>query len=227
MNYYLPKVNISITTESLSYTESSISLHYYINTFPTHTKEDTLFKISKYTPTSVYFFILLEIITRQNIPTNVDLITIGSTGGIEAFEWRKKNTELTSTPYQLIINDSDEIDPTMLTKQVKGGSCIIKLNDTTNIKTIQLLYLFCACYTKVCVCKPTADCSKSLVKYVICTGFIQNINIDYTKITIPYYFFVKINELNSIFGQLQLDNLRSTEPKEKFINWCSEFLIPI
>ena len=53
------------------------------------------------------------------------------------------------------------------------------------------------------------------------------VNIDYTKITIPYYFFVKLNELNSIFGQLQLDNLRCIEPKEKFVNWCSEFSIPI
>jgi hypothetical protein len=230
MNYYLPKVNISISTHPPSSEKSSISLHYYINTLPQYVADDALFQLSKYKPTSPSFFIFLEILLRNNIYTNGNVL--GSISGIEAYEWIKK-TKIqpeTTDEFQLIMQDTDDIHQILniIKIQIKGGYCIFKITDTTNIQFIQLLYLFCACYTKVYVCKPDADCSTSLVKYIICTEFIRNINVNYQQLSIPYYFFVKINELNSIFGQLQLEHLRCPiESKEKLINWCSEFSIPI
>ena len=128
------------------------------------------------------------------------------------------------------MQDTDDIQQILniVKMQIKGGYCIFRIMDTTNIQFIQLLYLFCACYTKVYVCKPDADCATSLEKYIICTEFIQNVTVNYKQLSIPYYFFVKINELNSIFGQIQLEHLRyPNESTEKLINWCSEFSIPI
>jgi hypothetical protein len=233
MNYYLPKVNISIQSNYLHAEPSSISLHYYINTLPkqdsTQEHENILFKLSKYKPLSSYFFIFVELLLRNTIYTNGDILTIGSNSGIEAHEWIKQTTKIDNL-YQLILSDTDDTQQILniIKMQVKGGYCIFKVLDTTNIQFIKLLYLFCACYTTVYVCKPDADCNTSLVKYIICTEFIKNINVDYQQLIIPYYFFVKINELNSIFGQLQLEHLRCPiESKEKIINWCSEFSIPI
>jgi hypothetical protein len=231
MNYYLPKVNISTSTHFPYSEKNSISLHYYINTLPQYATNDALFQLSKYKPTSAFFFIFVELLLRNNIYTNGNVI--GSTGGIEAHEWvHQLNTKIekTDNEFQLILNDTDDIHQILniIKMQIKGGYCIFRVMDTTNIQFIQLIYLFCACYTKVYVCKPDADCPTSLVKYIICTEFIQNINVNYQQLSIPYYFFVKINELNSIFGQLQLEHLRcQIECKEKLINWCSEFSIPI
>ena len=58
----------------------------------------------------------------------------------------------------------------------------------------------------VCVCKPDSVCALSSIKYVVASDFL-----DVPKdgvYEIPYYFKMVVDELNSTYGQIQLEHLR-------------------
>ena len=235
MNYVLPKVNISYKENELPYSTHSNSLQHYLNTFePTSEIENALITLSKYKPRSKFFFVMLELLHSNRVPDTTEITCVGSDACLEAFDWIKKNIsfKLRIKSTQLIIGDIDNFKEQVmyvLNKQIAGGMCFLRVLDTTQQDTIQLIYVLCACYENVHICKPRAISNSSLVKYIVCTQFKKIIHIDnYNKLMLPYYFMTKINELNAMYGQIQFENLQYTDnSKEKWIHWCSEFSIPI
>ena len=235
MIYVLPKVNISYKEGVSLYPTTRNSLQYYLNTFqPTTEIENKIVTLSKYKPKSNSFFVMLELLHSNRIPDTTEIKYVGSDACIEAFDWIKKNVsfKLRTKSVQLIIGDIDDFKEQVmyvLKHQITDGMCFLRITDTTQYPTIQLIYLLCACYETVQICKPRAISNTSLVKYIVCTQFKKNVNMDnYEKIVLPYYFMSKMNELNAMYGQIQFEHLQySDDSKEKWINWCTEFSIPI
>ena len=235
MIYVLPKVNISYKEGVSFYPTTCNSLQHYLNTFqPTTEVENKIVTLSKYKPKSNSFFVMLELLHSNRIPDTTEIKYVGSDACIEAFDWIKKNIsfKLRTKSVQLIIGDIDDFKEQVmyvLNHQITDGMCFLRITDTTQHSTIQLIYLLCACYENVHICKPRAISNTSLVKYIVCTQFKKIVNIDnYDKIVLPYYFMSKINELNAMYGQIQFEHLQYTDDsKEKWINWCTEFSIPI
>jgi hypothetical protein len=235
MNYVLPKVNISYKENETPYSSLTNSLQQYLTTFE-HTSEieNKIVMLSKYKPKSNSFFVMLELLHSNRIPDTTEITCLGSSACIEAFDWIKSNIsfKLRTKSTQLIIGDIDDFKEQVmyvLNHQIAGGMCFLRIADTTQQDTIQLIYVLCACYENVHICKPRAISNSSLVKYIVCTQFKKIVQIDnYKNLTIPYYFMTKINELNAMYGQIQCEYLQYTdESKDKWINWCFEFSIPI
>ena len=234
MNYVLPHVNISYKNNE-TYSFFSNSLQHYLTTFePTSEVENKIVVLSKYKPKSNSFFVMLELLHSNRIPDTTEITYVGSDACLEAFDWIKKNIsfKLRTKSTQLIIGDIDNFKEQViyvLTHQIAGGMSFLRVADTTQQDTIQLIYLLCACYENVHICKPRAISNSSLVKYIVCTNFKKTVQIDnYEKLMLPYYFMTKINELNAMYGQIQFEYLQYTDDsKEKWIHWCSEFSIPI
>jgi len=235
MNYVLPKVNISYKENEIPYSIPCNSLQQYLNTFePTSEIENSIITLSKYKPKSNSFFVMLELLHSNRIPDTTEITNVGSDACLEAFDWIKKNIsfKLRTKSTQLIIGDIDDFKEQVmyvLNHQIAGGICFLRITDTTQQNTIQLIYILCACYENVHICKPRAISNSSLVKYIVCTNFKKIVQIDnYDKLTLPYYFITKINELNAMYGQIQFEYLQYTDnSKEKWIDWCCEFSIPI
>ena len=235
MNYVLPKVNISYKESEIPYSIHCNSLQQYLNTFePTGEIENSIITLSKYKPKSNSFFVMLELLHSNRIPDTTEITNVGSDACLEAFDWIKKNIsfKLRTKSTQLIIGDIDNFKEQVLyvlNHQIAGGISFLRVTDTTQQDTIQLIYILCACYENVHICKPRAISNSSLVKYIVCTNFKKIVQIDnYDKLTLPYYFMTKINELNAMYGQIQFEYLQYTDnSKEKWIHWCSEFSIPI
>jgi len=235
MIYILPKVNLSYKEGNVPYSTPCNSLQYYLTTFqPTAEVEDKIVTLSKYKPQSASFFVMLELLHTNRIPDTTEITYVGSNSCMEAFDWIKKNIsfKLRTKSVQLIIGDIDDFKEQVmyvLNHQISGGMCFLRITDTTQYSTIQLIYLLCACYENVHICKPRAISNTSLVKYIVCTQFKKIVHLDnYEKLVLPYYFITKMNELNAMYGQVQFDHLQYTdESKEKWIHWCTEFSIPI
>jgi hypothetical protein len=235
MNYVLPKVNISYKENEIPCANLTNSLQHYLTTFE-HTSEieNKIIMLSKYKPKSNSFFVMLELLHSNRIPDTTEITCVGSDACIEAFDWIKSNIsfKLRTKSTQLIIGDIDDFKEQVmyvLNHQIAGGMCFLRIADTTKQDTIQLIYVLCACYENVHICKPRAISNSSLVKYIVCTQFKKIVQIDnYKNLMIPYYFMTKINELNAMYGQIQCEYLQYTdESKDKWINWCFEFSIPI
>jgi len=235
MNYVLPKVNISYKENDTPCSNQTNSLQQYLTTFePTSEIENTIITLSKYKPKSNSFFVMLELLHSNRVPDTTEISYLGSDACLEAFDWIKKNIsfKLRTKSTQLIIGDIDNFKEQVLhvlNHQIAGGMCFLRIPDTTQQDTIQLIYVLCACYENVHICKPRAISNSSLVKYIVCTQFKKIVHIDnYDKLMLPYYFMNKINELNAMYGQIQFEYLQYTDnSKEKWIHWCSEFSIPI
>ena len=152
----------------------------------------------------------------------------------------------------------------MLKSQCDNGCCLIKLNYIYHKPIIDILFLLSSVYSKIYLIKPTMMDTTDY-KYVFCKYFnnspdiinqnyklldnflnkpnLQNITqlINYDT---PAYFIYKINEINLIIGQQQLDLYRQLlhiymgqnilykldqhkEKKiQKWIDWCAKMNIP-
>ena len=123
--------------------------------------------------------------------------------------------------------------------QKQGGNFILKIFDVFKIKTIEVIYLLCNLYENVFIFKPnTSRCANS-EKYIICRNFknnnkkiitniIDNFDLLINKVETIYslfniqlnqLFITKLQEINSIYGQQQLENIKNT------INLIREFKI--
>ena len=156
-------------------------------------------------------------------------------------------------------------------KQMKNnGICIIKIDSIFYKPIVDILYLLSSCFEKVYIIKPNTNNITTFEKYIVCKYFIINenksklYNLNYhilgnylLKLKIkdeiiislidsdtPCYFINKINDINTIIGQQQLESLnqiinilnsRNKNDKielmkktniQKCVNWCEKFKLP-
>ena len=150
-----------------------------------------------------------------------------------------------------------------------SGTSIIKIEYVFHKPIIDLLYLLCSLFDKVYIIKPNSSNITTYEKYIVCknfntinedkleiyksnyyklNNFIQQINNKNIKsiidIEIPSYFINKLDDINIIIGQQQLESLdqiinifknKNREDKieninksniQKSVSWCEKFKIP-
>jgi 23S rRNA U2552 (ribose-2'-O)-methylase RlmE/FtsJ len=152
--------------------------------------------------------------------------------------------------------------------QKRGGSFILKIFDCFMQHSIDILAILSSFYEKVYITKPQTSRYANSEKYVVCKGFLyDNSNASFMpyirdtfikmtgnkdtaaceyricrflKVPLNMYFVSRIEELNAIFGQQQIENIYNTisliESKnkgekintlvkaniEKCIYWCAK-----
>jgi hypothetical protein len=156
----------------------------------------------------------------------------------------------------------------ILRNQKLSGTSIIKINNIFHKPVVDILYLLTSLYEKVYICKPNTNDIISFDRFIVCKNFLygqQNNNylkFNYLKLIIflkkledkniisildfdiPYYFKNKIDDLNVIIGQQQLESLdqiisiyKNKNKNEKIesikknniqksVSWCEKHKIP-
>lgn len=150
-----------------------------------------------------------------------------------------------------------------------SGTSIIKIEYIFHKPIIDLIYLLCSLFDKVYIIKPNSSNITTYEKYIVCKNFniinddkleiyknnyhklnnfiqqLNNTNIQsIIDIEIPYYFINKLDDINIIIGQQQLESLdqvinifknKNREDKienikksniQKSVSWCEKFKIP-
>ncbi len=156
----------------------------------------------------------------------------------------------------------------LLRNQKTNGNAIIKVKDILYKPVLDCLYLLTSFYEKVYIAKPNTNNIASIDRYIICKSFYcsesfssylrmnlikmvltikknngQHIQ-DILGYDIPYYFKNKIDELNIIIGQQQIESLdqiiaifknKNKNDKiesikksniQKSVSWCEKHKIP-
>jgi hypothetical protein len=157
---------------------------------------------------------------------------------------------------------------TILGNQNYNGSCVIKIGHVFNKPVVDMLYFLTSLYDKVYISKPSTNNITSFDRYIVCKNFQFNeldnsyLKFNYFKLIIflkklenkhisnildidlPYYFKSKIDDLNIIIGQQQLEALdqiitiyKNKNKNDKIENikknniqksvlWCEKYKIP-
>jgi 23S rRNA U2552 (ribose-2'-O)-methylase RlmE/FtsJ len=151
--------------------------------------------------------------------------------------------------------------------QKQGGSFVLKVFDIFHNVTLELLFLLCYFYEQVYIFKPHTSREANSERYIICKRFSikanyeniiekllygfkdlskQNLN-GLFRFELNSYFLCKIQEINAIFGQQQVENILSTlnyikegqmihrekvdkikvTNIERCIKWCKEHQQPV
>ena len=147
--------------------------------------------------------------------------------------------------------------------QKKGGTFIVKIFDIFTQVTIDLLYILSSLYEKCYIIKPYTSRYANAEKYIVCkkfkldetydivkkfSEFFVDINSDkpisrFLNIDLPYLYINKLEDINAILGQQQLENILSTlhlldnnKPEkldtikknniQKCIQWCIKNRMP-
>jgi 23S rRNA U2552 (ribose-2'-O)-methylase RlmE/FtsJ len=120
-----------------------------------------------------------------------------------------------------------------LVLQKKGGTFVLKLFDSFMQHTVDILYILSSFYDKVYLIKPQTSRYANSEKYVVCKDFLFSNNEQFypflcktfesmlyvgenrfihrfLNIPLSYYFLLKLEEYNSIFGQQQIENIHFT-----------------
>lgn len=151
-------------------------------------------------------------------------------------------------------------------KQNNNGTTIFKVNDLFYKPIIEIIYILTSLFEKVYIIKPNSNNITSFDKYIVCKNFILTENKkklyknDFLKLfdfynsdknistilnfRLPYFFTTKIDDINVIFGQQQLETLnqiicilknKTRDEKieaikksniQKSISWCEKYKIP-
>ena len=149
-----------------------------------------------------------------------------------------------------------------------NGNLVIKVENLFYKPAVDMLYILSSLYEKVYITKPNTNNITSFDKYIVCKNFLfgekfeDYLNLNYLRLIIfikkiegrfitqilnfhiPYYFKIKINDLNIIIGQQQLESLaqivtiyknKNKEDKiesikksniQKSVYWCEKYKIP-
>ena len=147
--------------------------------------------------------------------------------------------------------------------QKENGNFLIKFFDTFTNISLEMLYLLSILYEDIYFIKPNTSRYANSEKYIVCKKFrihdTSNIMkkiftffndicngediIKILSLEIPYLFINKVEELNAIFGQQQLDSISNTlnlinnSKKDKLeiikknniqkcISWCQKYNLP-
>ncbi len=150
-----------------------------------------------------------------------------------------------------------------LIMQKHRGHFFLKIFDSFSMNIVQMLYMLNSLYEKVYIVKPNTSRYANSERYIVCKYFkltdsshlfyplLNNIsqinNYDYiTSIydeKLNYYFLIKMEEINSVIGQQQIEYINSTielienkDPEklnklmktniQKCVNWCIKYKIP-
>lgn len=120
-----------------------------------------------------------------------------------------------------------------VTMQKYGGTFILKIFDSFMEHTNDIIYILSSFYEKVYIIKPQTSRYANSERYIVCKNFLNSkcenfypyILKAFTKmmqmedtqyiqrflnIPISYYFIIKMEELNAIFGQQQIENIHYT-----------------
>jgi len=145
-----------------------------------------------------------------------------------------------------------------------GGHFVLKVFDIFSKATVDLIYLLSSLYAEVFIIKPNTSRSANSEKYVVCKNFLiedsteisESFKKEFNKICSPcfvksiltinhdYYFISRIEEINAILGQQQIENIITTintitnkhindkievlkkNNIQKAIHWCEKYNIP-
>jgi len=152
--------------------------------------------------------------------------------------------------------------------QLTNGNAIIKVNNLFYKPVVDMLYILSSLYDKVYIAKPNTNHVTTFDKYIVCKNFLIHqqssdyLNLNYYRLfifmknldnkyikqilntEIPYYFKMKINDLNIVMGQQQIESLdqviniyknKNKDEKienikksniQKSVSWCEKYKIP-
>jgi len=127
-----------------------------------------------------------------------------------------------------------------ITMQKKNGIFILKIFDVFDKFTVDIIYFLNILYDQIFITKPLTSRLANSEKYLVCKGFrLDNSDCYYSmflsifnemgkydddpnispydlsisnllKIKIPYYFIIKLEEINAVIGQHQIENINTT-----------------
>ena len=173
------------------------------------------------------------------------------------------------TDINLYIIKIIEFVMTILRYQSSGGTSIIKIDYIFHKPIVDLIYLLSSLFEKVYIIKPNTSNITTFEKYIVCKNFnvvddvkleihksnyyklknfIKNFNnnniVSIIDFEIPCYFSNKIDDINIIIGQQQLESLdqiinilknKNRDEKieiikkcniQKSVSWCEKLKIP-
>lgn len=155
-----------------------------------------------------------------------------------------------------------------LIMQKHGGHFVLKVFDVFSAASLDLCYLLSSFYGEVYIVKPNTSRYANSERYIVCKHFKLESSKEFSakfhaslsilykselsikrliRFSIPYYFLTKIEEINAIFGQQQIETINNTltlinmvypsvkqEKTEyykknniqKCINWCIKYKVP-
>jgi len=176
--------------------------------------------------------------------------------------------EANNTNYDSYIISLIHFIMIILKNQALNGSCIIKMDNLFHKPVVDILYILSSLYDKVYVLKPNTSNITTFDKYIICKKFkyCKNsgklLKLNYYRLLvflkklenkqivsildfdIPYYFTTKLEDINIIIGQQQIDSLdsiinilknKNRDEKieiikksniQKSVLWCEKHKIP-
>ena len=156
----------------------------------------------------------------------------------------------------------------IIRNQIFGGSCIIKILHIFHKPIVDILYILSSLYDKTYILKPNSSSITSFDRYIVCKKCQNNDNrlnllkYNYLKLDaflknkknpnvisildneIPYYYTMKLDDMNIIVGQPQLESLdliinilnnKNKDEKienikknniQKSVAWCEKYKIP-
>ena len=181
------------------------------------------------------------------------------------FLFFESNIENTANQYMVSLV---EFLMVVFRNQAYEGTCVIKVSPVFHKCVVDILYILSSLYERMYILKPSTSNITTFEKYIVCKRFKNreerniNLRLNYVRLLvflkkldnkyivslldyeIPYYFTMKLDDMNIISGQQQIESLdlalnilknKNKDDKietirkmniQKAVFWCEKYKIP-
>jgi hypothetical protein len=223
MSFYpLPSVRMPKTTAAAAECGINASLSDYLAQLPTHPSQyEKLADFCECKEKAAYFK-LIELFSALPLPQEpFKLLCLGTQRTpVGPFG------EAAATPrsIDLLISDADfgETLAAACKVQAVGGTLVVDVGRLSSPAHVRLAYVMAALYKSVSVYSPTLYSGDE--KYLIGRDF-KGGEMPASDFALSLYFLTRLEEINSVIGQAQMDHIRSESKYDQVCaDWCTTYL---
>jgi hypothetical protein len=224
MSFYpLPSVRMPKSTAAAAECNINASLSDYLAQLPKHASQyEKLGDLCEYKEKAAYFK-LIELFSVLALPKEpFKLLCLGTQRTpVGPFA---EVVDAAPRTVDLLISDADFAQTLAAACKVQavGGMLVVEVGRLSTPAHVRLAYVMAALYKSVSVYTPSLYCGEE--KYLIGRDF-KGGEMPASEFAMSLYFLTRLEEINSVIGQAQMDHIRSeTKYDQSSADWCTTYL---
>ena len=197
------------------------SLTEYLGKLPGHASQYATLAAACNDPGNDQFYMWLEVLKQCALPPGPLKVAEVGAPCRTALERMRGTDEFVESGADFLVSGAGPEETLLAMKRLRaGGMALVWVPDLSSKAAVRMAYLMTAAFGKVAVYAPTLfACNQKFLM----GGDYRGGSTKLFDFSMPLYFLVRLEEINTIVGQAQMDFMRAEMKMESFAEWRAAY----
>lgn len=197
------------------------SLTDYLGKLPAHASQYETLAAACNDPGNDKFYMWLEVLQQCALPHEPMKVTEVGAPCRAALERMRGTDAFVESGADFLVSGAGPEETMLSMKRLRpGGTALVLVPDLSSKAAVRMAYLMTAAFGKVAVYAPTLfACNQKFLMGCDYKGGISKMH----EFSMSLYFLVRLEEINTIVGQAQMDFMRAEMKMDSFADWRAAY----